>query len=148
MTVTRVDGVDEIVTVDEATLQGEFLEVARADEEDGKILIVLPREADSGLWRLWVSASSVMHGPRGPAAGGKALQSASDVAAKARETLRAHLANPGEPLAPLAVLVAGQLVRALGCLSGAGGTIPAAEVRQVAAAARGVTPAAARLLVP
>ncbi len=53
-------GSTEEVVVHGATIQDDTIEVGSPiHTSDGDMLVELPREAISGLWRIWVSSSEV-----------------------------------------------------------------------------------------
>lgn len=57
LAISTADGGEEFVSVDANSWDGESLRVSRVvdvREEDGALLIELPREAESGAWRIWI----------------------------------------------------------------------------------------------
>lgn len=54
--IQTADGEDEFVSVDAKSWDGETLRVSRIvdQREDSALLVELPREAESGAWRIWI----------------------------------------------------------------------------------------------
>jgi hypothetical protein len=57
--VSTSDGMESLV-VDKGSLSGEYLEIGQPlGQEDGRLLVELPRETYSGAWRVWVQQNDV-----------------------------------------------------------------------------------------
>lgn len=54
--IQTADGSEEFVSVDSNSWDGETLRVSRIvdQRDDNALLIELPREAESGAWRIWI----------------------------------------------------------------------------------------------
>ena len=57
--IQAADGTWEEVVVSPRNLNGNRLEANEIQREADKVLVELPRETASGLWRVWVKESSI-----------------------------------------------------------------------------------------
>jgi hypothetical protein len=57
--IETADGGSEVVAVSSRNIQNNRLMASEVGRSDGKVLVELPRESDSGRWRIWVRESAI-----------------------------------------------------------------------------------------
>lgn len=55
VTVRTATGAEEEVIVHKSSVENQQLKVSRIGNEDGRVLVELPRESTLGNWRIWVT---------------------------------------------------------------------------------------------
>ena len=67
-TIRTADGKTEEVAVDRTLVEGGRMKAYAVGAERDRVLVELPRETSSGLWRVWMAKSSVFEAEKAAAA--------------------------------------------------------------------------------
>lgn len=57
--VITADGIEEEVFVAPEQIEGSYLYLPEVYSEDDRVLVELPQESSTGLWRLWISRDKI-----------------------------------------------------------------------------------------